>query len=356
MDGTTSDVGADAPSPPDGAGDVTGDVTGDAAGDVIGDAADGADSSDGGPGGPPSCAPGGAGMTNCGNPIGTGTESCCTSLKVTGGTFLRGYDGVYSDAGYAATVSDFVLDKYEVTVGRFRQFVNAVLVDKWSPPLKSGRHTYLNDGGGLNAGTESGWDPSWSTNLATDANTWTLLLTSCTGSNTQGTWTASPGANENLPITCADWYEAYAFCIWDGGFLPSEAEWNYAAAGGNQQRVYPWSQPLDAGAAPTVSCGYANYLGCFGGTFDVGSDSPLGDGRWGQSDLGGNAWEWALDLREAYPVPCDNCANLGAGTTRIIRSSGYDNDSTGCLATDRFDEPPQYRGAADVSVRCARAP
>jgi hypothetical protein len=40
---------------------------------------------------PPSCALGGPGMTNCG-PGGTGTESCCTSLEVCGGTFSRLYD------------------------------------------------------------------------------------------------------------------------------------------------------------------------------------------------------------------------------------------------------------------------
>ena len=47
------------------------------------------------------------------------------------------------------------------------------------------------------------------------------------------TWTDVPGDNEARPINCITWWEALAFCIWDGGFLPSAAEWNYAAAGGS---------------------------------------------------------------------------------------------------------------------------
>jgi|HubBroStandDraft_6_1064221.scaffolds.fasta_scaffold272311_2 sulfatase modifying factor 1 len=70
------------------------------------------------------CAPGGPGLNDCGA-LG---ESCCTSPEVTGGTFYRTFtnagDGGTGEAD-PTTVSTFRLDRYEVTVGRFRQFVAA---------------------------------------------------------------------------------------------------------------------------------------------------------------------------------------------------------------------------------------
>ena len=66
------------------------------------------------------------------------------------------------------------------------------------------------------------------------------------------TWTNTASTQENLPINCVNWWESYAFCIWDGGFLPSESEWEYAAAGGSQQREYPWGS-----AAPGTGNQYA---------------------------------------------------------------------------------------------------
>jgi formylglycine-generating enzyme required for sulfatase activity len=162
---------------------------------------------------------------------------------VTGATFYRTYENDGSGPtgeGDQASVSSFSLDKYLVTVGRFRRFVTA-WKDGWMPTDGSGKHTYLNGGEGLanTAGAyETGWDATdW--NNPSDIDPTDDSLGSC---SPYSTWTIRAGNEEDKPINCVTWYEAYAFCVWDGGFLPSEAEWEYAAAGGSQQRQYPWGQ------------------------------------------------------------------------------------------------------------------
>jgi sulfatase modifying factor 1 len=103
-------------------------------------------SSGAGPGcGSPSCQPGGPGMTDCGP---SRAECCCTSLEVTGGTFHMTYmnlgNGPMAEAD-PATVSGFRLDKYEVTVGRFRRFM-AAWDGGWLPAADSGQHVHLTGG------------------------------------------------------------------------------------------------------------------------------------------------------------------------------------------------------------------
>ncbi len=305
----------------------------------------------------PSCADGGAGQSTCG----TAQESCCTNEVVPGGTFDRSYDDVtYADAGSPATVSTFRLDKYEVTVGRYRAFVNAY-VNGWRPAGGSGKHAHLNGGNGLigvntsgPVGYEPGWDPTATPALATTATGWNMNLL-C---NALQEWTPSPGANENLPIGCETWAEAYAFCIWDGGFLPSEAEWNYAAAGGGGsggQRVYPWSSPS---TDQTIDCTHANITSCVGSASNVGSLSPLGDGAYGQADLAGNVWEWSLDwFFDSYVSPCTDCTQVDDMATglRSMRGAAFDANTTEALASYRFVFAPAWR-AATFGLRCARSP
>jgi formylglycine-generating enzyme required for sulfatase activity len=123
---------------------------------------------------------------------------------VTGGTSNR-LD--YPSASvWPATVSDFRLDKFEITVARFRRFVGA-WVGGWRPTAGAGKHTHLHGGSGLATtvgGFEGGWDPTWNANLATTSSAWNTSL-SCDTS--YQTWTSATGGNDERPINCASWYE-----------------------------------------------------------------------------------------------------------------------------------------------------
>src|SRR5262249_38251711 len=142
------------------------------------------------------------------------------------------------------------------------------------------------------------------------------------------------GTDWTPPVTCVSWLEAFAFCAWDGGRLPTDLELNYAAAGGSEQRVYPWTAPGTKAAIDPSRANYCSKIRGVGNLTEciesplpeiqpVGSKSPLGDGRWGHADLAGNAWEPTLDFDAALVPgqPCVDCAALDApaGTKRRYR-------------------------------------
>ncbi len=321
-----------------------------------------------------SCLMAGPGMSNCG----PSAESCCTSLPVAGGTYFRTYastadggviigqpatdagGGAAADSGVVsgdpATVSGFRLDKYLVTVGRFRQFAGAWNGGAgWFPPAASGKHAHLNGGNGLGmagGSYESGW-------LATDNVRIAPTNENLACDASFATWTASAGSQESLPINCVNWWEAYAFCIWDGGFLPTETEWEYAAAGGSQQREYPWGS-----TSPGTSDGYAIY-GCH--PSDAGACAGLsniaavgtttqGAGLWGQLDLAGDVWEQNLDwYSSAYVDPCTDCANLMAASARVLRGGYFGSTTSDLSPAHRNSGAPTDRFSGS-GFRCARTP
>jgi formylglycine-generating enzyme required for sulfatase activity len=273
-----------------------------------------------------------------------GKQSCCDSVLVPGGTFNR------QDIGFPATLDDFRLDREEVTVGRFRAFVAADQGTQMSPPETfSGEHPGL---------TTSGWDASWNASLAV----WpTALRASLKCDATFQTWTDEPTGFEELPINCVSWFEAFAFCAWDGGWLPTDAEWEYAWRGGGEQRAWPWSSPP---TAMMIDPRYASYdctgdfsaaqQCAFGDLGLAGSRAGRDDGKWGHHDLAGNVWEWVLDWDGPPPVPCDNCALLTPGTpaARVARGGGFASPLSE-LASHRAAQPPVQR-SKDYGFRCAR--
>ncbi len=306
---------------------------------------------------PTSCALGlgGAGTTGCGANL----ESCCASLQVPAGQYDRTYTpedgGGASGEADPATVSSFWLDKYEVTIGRFRHFVKA-----WNggagylPHAGSGKHSHLNGGFGLAdtmGGFEPGWDSSFNTNVSpTDANL------AC---GTNALWTTAPGAHEGWPINCVGWYEAYAFCIWDGGFLPSEAEWEYAAAGGSQQREYPWGS-MDPGLKQMFAdydCeALANHCSNGPNTIAAVGTAPMGAGLWGHMDLAGNLEEWTLDTEDTYANPCIDCGNIQPTNNRAVRGGSYASTATGDITPPSRVRSQVAARDPSLGFRCARTP
>jgi len=286
-------------------------------------------------------------------------ESCCTKLAVPGGSMQLGRGETGNDAcppsgeiscsGWETpeleiSVDPFVLDKYPVTVGRFRQFVDAWDNENWRPSPGEGAHPAI-DG--------SGWDSSWS-DLLPGALTDGLFCQSWTQ------WSDEPENREDFPIGCVNWYHAQAFCIWDGGRLPTEAEFEFAAAGGDEDRLYPWG-----GATPDESRAVfydVNFV-----TSPVGS-APEGAGRWGHLDLAGNLAEWSFDCFEeefygSLQADVANPASVPASGASPCQSDGTWDDihtlrsNGGEDHDDLRSSSRSYMGGSDafasIGLRCA---
>jgi cysteine-rich repeat protein len=275
--------------------------------------------------GGPSC---GSLAASCGP---AGDTNCCDARLVSGGTFKRS-----NDASYPATVSDFRLDAFEVTVGRFRQFVTAY--PQSMPATGSGKNP--------NNAADVGWSMSFNTSLADSQQ---ALIQAVTCAQAYVAYTAN---NDSLPMSCVSWFEAQAFCIWDGGRLPSEAEWNFAAASGPKQLPYPWST-----SATDVSITSANLV--FDGLARpgaVGSKSPTGDSLLGISDLSGNVDEWLADYAGSYPLPCVDCSNATVASARMFRGGSFASDAHDQITTFRGVGLDPAQRQSHIGFRCARSP
>jgi iron(II)-dependent oxidoreductase len=123
-----------------------------------------------------------------------------------------------------------------------------------------------------------------------------------------------------------NWHEAAAWCRWAGRRLPTEAEWEFAAATvpgmPDVKRRYPWGD-----AAPAVDT--ANLYGTTGRCVPVGA-CAAGDSAWGLRQMIGNVWEWTADWFRPYPgFVCDPYAEYSEpwfGNHKILRG--------GCHATN----------------------
>jgi formylglycine-generating enzyme required for sulfatase activity len=149
---------------------------------------------------------------------------------------------------------------------------------------------------------------------------------------------------QDHPVAQVSWFDAQTYCRWYGLRLPTDAEWEYAARGGDRRR-YPWGHVApradglqranygtDPCCAPDAQDGYAT-------TAPVGS-YPSGASPFGLLDMAGNVWEWVSDTPPEKPA------------VKIIRGGGWGNNPY-CLRTSyrHINEPAASLDM--VGFRCA---
>lgn len=144
-----------------------------------------------------------------------------------------------------------------------------------------------------------------------------------------------------------DWFDAEAFCSFIGGRLPTEGEWEYAAAGGSLKQMYPGTN--DEVEAEE----YIRYIrNSIAEAFPVATKKQ---NAFGLFDMGGNVAEWIGMFYEYYPEPgvSPSDFDLENRDLRLIRGGGY--------SADLFLTRTYWRAgtlgnvaAPGVGVRCAK--
>ncbi len=224
-------------------------------------------------------------------------------IRLPGGTFLMGSEA--PDAFTAdregpvrrVVVEPFALDRAPVTNELFARFVRAT-------DYKTEAERY-------------GWSFCFYEQVSPELVEDTLAAApwwcKVPGSN----WSAPQGpgsvAQGNEPVVHVSWQDAQAFCAWSGQRLPTEAEWEYAARGGLEQKAFPWGDELTPArrhfcniwqgefpAHDTAEDGYA-------GLCPVDAFPPNG---YGLVSMTGNCWEWCADW-------------FAPGETRVMKGGSY---------------------------------
>lgn len=148
-------------------------------------------------------------------------------------------------------------------------------------------------------------------------------------------WNAPEGPGSHLlgrsdhPVVHVSWNDAQAYCRWSGQRLPTEAEWEYAARGGLEQKLYPWGDKLRPngehrcniwqGEFPKVDTGDDGFTG----TCPVDAFSPNGFGIY---SITGNTWEWCADWFDTEfhrTADRNNPQGPATGLARVMKGGSF---------------------------------
>lgn len=221
-------------------------------------------------------------------------------IFVEGGSFKMGSNNGYSDEKpiHNVTVSDYYIGKYEVTVQQYKTFCNAT----GHPfPGKPGRDWYDEH--------DNVRDWNW---------------------------------RDNHPISNVTWNDAVAYCEWlstqtgDEYSLPTEAQWEFAAKGGNKSNNYTYS-----GSNSLRAVGWFDENTYERGTRPVGQ---LAANELGIYDMSGNVFEWCYDYYGAYSSrSAKDPTGPRKGQYRVVRGGSWYYVEEFCRVSQRDSPKPNLK-------------
>ena len=149
---------------------------------------------------------------------------------------------------------------------------------------------------------------------------------------------------DDCPVENVSWDDAQTFIARLNAFtgksyrLPTEAEWEYAARGGNKSKGYKYAGGNDLGS---VAWYYDN---------SADKTHPVGQkqaNELGLYDMSGNVWEWCSDWYDAYPFTAQtNPKGPSSGSYRVLRGGSWLNDAD-CRVSYRRSDSPDHRYSFD---------
>ncbi|MFZ5503750.1 MAG: formylglycine-generating enzyme family protein [Pseudomonadota bacterium] len=253
-------------------------------------------------------------------------------------------DRLYIDErpAHQVTLPAYLIDRYEVTNGQYRQFLIATQRDV---PYSWVRNGYVFDKAQLAPLPLAHLRDIATHRFRLDMNVPTMdkdsLLTEMEKVNR---------TRDKNPVTSVTWFDADAYCKWAGKRLPSEAEWEKASRG-TKALEYPWGNEWDLNKINTMSDNDEEPYSAVGSYPD--DKSP-----YGVYDMAANVSEWVADWYDAYPgAPASDNKFFGK-TQRVVRggvtSSGhYDSVSLVFRSAKRTHLLPQS-ALIDLGFRCAK--